>query len=376
MLVRELHSNRELRFTHVIGIGGIGAGDVFALQGDHTLGRDESRLASLLNARDYCKSHIVEHYIATMMGAKADASTFHASAIGVVGEDATGDQLLLEMKQVGINTKRVRRDAGCRTPTASGSSIRIGRGNTTASNSAATTLNEENICRGAELMKSLREQCVALCLPEVALEIRHSFLRLATEARNFRVASFVRAEIAVARTLDLFSLIDLLAVNVEEAPQIVGYACSAVNSNRFLLDCSTALTHVQPKIQIVVSAGAEGAYAFEDGRWSYCSAPTVPVVSTAGAGDALLAGIVCGLSVGLPLTYFGCSGQALSGSEIHSAVELGLLLVSFSVTSPHTIHFEANPNTLARFAPSLAHRFEESAVRAADTGSAMSQESR
>ena len=361
MLVRELYSNRELRFTHVIGIGGIGAGDVFALQGDHTLGRDESRLASLLNACDYCKSHIVEHYIATMMGAKADASTFHASAIGVVGEDATGDQLLLEMKQAGINTRWVRRDIDRSTlysvcfvyPDGSG-------GNITASNSAATTLNVEDISQGGEVMRAVREQCVALCLPEVTLEIRHSFLRLATEARNFRVASFARAEIEAARTQGLFSLVDLLAVNVEEASQIVGYPYSAVNRNQFLLDCSKALTDVQSKIQIVVSAGAEGAFVFEDAKWNHCLAPKVPVVSTAGAGDALLAGIVCGQSIGLPLAYPRCSGQVLSGSEIHSAIELGLLLASFSVMSSHTINFNANPDALATFAASLARPSEPS----------------
>ena len=43
-------------------------------QGEHELGRNESRLGELLDSRDYCKLHIVEHYIARLMGSGRDAS--------------------------------------------------------------------------------------------------------------------------------------------------------------------------------------------------------------------------------------------------------------------------------------------------------------
>ncbi|HET8636983.1 MAG TPA: hypothetical protein VFL96_09045, partial [Acidobacteriaceae bacterium] len=60
----------------VVGIGGIGTGVVFRLEGAHSLGREESREATLLPGRDFCKLHIVEHYIAALMGAKAAAAGF------------------------------------------------------------------------------------------------------------------------------------------------------------------------------------------------------------------------------------------------------------------------------------------------------------
>ena len=41
---------------------------VYALQGDHELGRNESRLGELLDSRDYCKLHIALHYIARLHG--------------------------------------------------------------------------------------------------------------------------------------------------------------------------------------------------------------------------------------------------------------------------------------------------------------------
>jgi sugar/nucleoside kinase (ribokinase family) len=197
-------------------------------------------------------------------------------------------------------------------------------------------------------------------LPEVSLDIRHKFLTLATEANNFRVASFARGEIVAARERGLFSLVDLIAVNIEEASQIVGYPYDPGDRTRFLADCSHILTAAQPNIQIVVSAGPEGAFAFDTGSWTRYLAPQLPVVSTAGAGDALLAGIICGQSLGLPLTYPHPFAQMPSGVEIRSAVELGLLLASFSVTSSHTINFDANPDSLSRFALSLVAQGEPS----------------
>ena len=45
----------------MIGVGGIGSGVFFALDGNHTLGREESRGGRFLDRRDYCKLHIVSH---------------------------------------------------------------------------------------------------------------------------------------------------------------------------------------------------------------------------------------------------------------------------------------------------------------------------
>src|SRR4029450_5120153 len=52
-------------FSRVVGVGGIGFGICFELEGNHDLGRSESRPAKLTDARDYCKLHIIMHYLAT-----------------------------------------------------------------------------------------------------------------------------------------------------------------------------------------------------------------------------------------------------------------------------------------------------------------------
>ncbi len=354
MVSSTLKPHPALGFTHVVGIGGIGTGVLFQLEGDHTLGRDESRLGQLLPARDYCKLHIVEHYIATLMGSGKSADTCRVLAIGVIGDDAAGRQLLLEMRSAGIGTEWVRIATDRNTlfsvsflyPDGAG-------GNITASNSAASTLDMNDIHRGEEVMARNAQRCVALCLPEVPLEARLGFLQLATRCGNFRAASFALSEIPSAIELKMLSMVDLLALNREEAAGLVGYEYSSQNAQRFLSDCSSLLQKMQPYIRIVISAGAEGAFAFEDGSWSNWPALATQVVSTAGAGDALLAGVLSGLATGLPLNAKPSAQDTVISGVFSSAMEVGMLLASFSVTSPDTIHFGANLARLEEFALTL-----------------------
>ena len=76
--VNPLHS----RYCALIGTGGIGSGLFFALDGNHTLGREESRSGHFLDRRDYCKLHIVSHYVRRLLGA-----SFPVIPLGMVGAD-------------------------------------------------------------------------------------------------------------------------------------------------------------------------------------------------------------------------------------------------------------------------------------------------
>src|SRR5262245_61517356 len=87
------------RYRRLIGVGGIGSGLFFALQGNDDLGRNESRTASLLDVRDYCKLHIVSHYLAVLLD-----RALHIVPVAHVGNDSTGLRLIEEMNDVGIDT--------------------------------------------------------------------------------------------------------------------------------------------------------------------------------------------------------------------------------------------------------------------------------
>jgi sugar/nucleoside kinase (ribokinase family) len=349
-------------WDHVVGIGGIGTGVVFRLEGSQTLGREESREATLLPGRDFCKLHIVEDHMAALMGAKAPAADFRVTAIGVVGDDPPGRDLLSVMNSAGIDTGGVRIQAGLPTlfsacflyPDGSG-------GNVTANNSAAAALNAADLERAAAIMQPLGNRCVALCLPEVPLDARLKFLELATQFGNFRVASFTPAEIVEARRLNLLPLVDLLALNWEEARSLAGSGVDdpdrPENDDQLLEACSSALMQANPAMRIIASAGARGAYGFTDGEWRFCPAPKVEAISTGGAGDALLAGVVCGMAAGLPFTVAAGGETGADNRTTDSALQLGVLLAGMSVTSPDAIHFGAGVESLRAFADAVGMSF-------------------
>jgi sugar/nucleoside kinase (ribokinase family) len=92
--------------------------------------------------------------------------------------------------------------------------------------------------------------------------------------------------------------------------------------------------------------------------WNYCPATEVEVASTAGAGDALLGGIIAALAAGTPLLHREPSEQKSPG-PILTALELGVLLASYKCLSPHTIHPSACVETLIEFARDHGRPFSQ-----------------
>jgi sugar/nucleoside kinase (ribokinase family) len=345
-----LHIDSRLPCRSLIGVGGLGTGLFFALEGEHTLGRNESRPARLLDVRDYCKLHIVIHYVATLLGAQPSGFPFHVLPVGKVGADQAGQRVLEEMQNVGINTALVQKDDAKPTllsvcfqyPDGSG-------GNITTSNSAAAGLSDGDLDEAAKFFKMNGRSTMALSVPEVPLSVRREFLKLATDAGAFRAASFVDAEIGCARELGMFEMLDLVALNESEAEAFTGCRLSPSAFDEFVKKCQSLTEGSYPGLKIVVTAGGQGAFAFAEGHSNFCPAPEVPVVSTAGAGDALLGGVLSALAAGVPFLRSGPVGRNLNEGLLTSALELGVLLGSYKVTSPHTIHPSASLDSLLKF---------------------------
>ena len=131
-------------------------------------------------------------------------------------------------------------------------------------------------------------------------------------------------------------------------PHSQAAAFIGASEERLLEACSAIAMAANPRMRILASAGANGAYIFEQGAWSHSAAVSSEVVSTAGAGDALLAGTIAGLSAGLPLTN-PKNVHLYETTQIGSAVGIGLALAAFSITSPHTIHPGINLEALFAF---------------------------
>ena len=306
------------RYTLLIGTGGIGAGSFFALNGDHTLGREESRSGRYVDRRDYCKLHIIAQTTRQIAG-----EGLHVVPIGAVGDDAAGRDLLEEMLAHGLDIRHVRRDAGRPTlrclclmyPDGSG-------GNLTVDDSASAQVSPEAVFESAVEFAKYREEGIALAVPEVPLAARVALLDWAGAQGFFRVASFTSAEMKDVRERGLMELVDHLAINLDEGSLWLGEHTDALPWEETSARVLDRLRADHPFLGVSLTCGANGSWTVDAHSRQHLPALPVSPVSAAGAGDAHLSGILAGLAAGMSL------------SEAHY---LGRLAGAFSVLSPHTI---------------------------------------
>ncbi len=310
----------RLRYEVLIGTGGIGTGTFFLLDGDHTLGREESRSGRFLDRRDYCKLHIVCHYVRALLGPRLTALP-----VGRLGEDEAGRQLAREMGEAGLDLRYVRALPG--RPTLSSFCFLYPDGtggNLTTADSACAAVDAAALEEAAPDFAARSGRGIALAEPEVPLEARLRLLELGGRHGFLRAASFTLGEMPEVRERGLLAQVDLLGVNLEEAMAAAGLRgpLPAEPSGRAELAAS-ALTGEHAALRLSITAGVAGSWSWDGAALRHCPAVPVRVVSTGGAGDAHFAGILAGLAAGL---------------ELPSAQVLGTLLAAASVTSPHTIH--------------------------------------
>ena len=336
-------------YDHVIGTGGIGSGILFLLKGDHTMGRNESRPGRLEPHRDYCKLHIVLHYLSVLMGAGSRGG-FRSWPIGGVGSDDEGKQLLAQMAKAGMDTEHVRIHDDCRTlfsvcfqyPDLSG-------GNITTENSASNRVSEEDIDDFFRHSERSGGKGIALALPEVPVITRLKLLRHGRDRDCLNVASVLSSEVSEFRAGGGFELADLVSVNIDEARSIARLENESVPAEVIVSRTVEVLCKANSHIRVLVTDGPRGSYGFRDGLIQHHPVIPARARSTAGAGDAFLAGTITGLCRGLPLQT-GETVQDRKEAPLRSAIDLGTLLASQSVESPDTIHMGISAGSLKDYA--------------------------
>lgn len=342
-------SQAGLAFNHIIGTGGIGSGIFFSMSGNHTLGRNESRMATLLPCKDFCKQHIIMHYVSVLLGAKVNGK-FQSFPIGKVGNDDIGRNLVEKIKAVGMDTKNVTIADNYSTlfsvcfqyPDNTG-------GNITTENSASSRVSPEDISMFFQEFKLNGDREIVLAVPEVPLQTRIKLLEYGRQRGSLNIASILSSEVIDFKNMHGFKMADILAINIDEAKSIAQVIDESVASTIIIEACVKTLKEINPDISILITDGPNGSYCYTKNYLEFTPILEVPVISTAGAGDAFLAGIITGLCCGLSLCK-GHSDTNFSATELESAVELGVLLGSLTVTSPDTIHPNANTEILYRFA--------------------------
>jgi ribokinase len=323
--------HRSLRYHTLIGTGGIGTGTFFQIRGNQTLGREESRGGRFLDRRDYCKLHILCHYVKALLGKQ-----FAVFPVGRVGDDEAGTRLLQEMREADLSLRHVDTLPEKHTlysfcflyPDGSG-------GNMTTDDSASGEVGAEYVAGAEEELRRAGRRGIALAVPEVPLEARARLLELAEKHGLFRVASFTSGEMEEARSLELPARVDLLALNKDEARSLAETRADVADPKEIVEAAVSSLIRRYPDLLLSVTAGAAGSWSWDGRRLLHLPALKVPVVTTGGAGDAHLAGMIAGLALDLPLA---------------AAHGLGVVLAGASVTSPHTIHKALTRRSLADLA--------------------------
>jgi len=324
-------SSPSLRYQAMIGVGGIGAGKFFALNGNHTLGREESRSGRFLDQRDYCKLHIISHYVHAILG-----SGFDTVLVGKIGDDEWGHTLYQEMSQSGLDLRYVAIVPGEQTlfglclvyPDGSG-------GNIMTSDSACAKVDPVFVQQAEPEFERYAGRGIALAAPEVPLTARLHLLKLATRYRFFRAASLTSEEIRSETAAQIIAHTDLLAVNCDEASALIAAVADHYSPAEIAEKASSVLARNNRDILFSMTAGKQGSWFWDGKTMSHLPPLTVSAISTAGAGDAYLAGILVGFSAGL---------------SIPDSLELARLVAAHSITSPHTINPDTRRQTLRSFA--------------------------
>lgn len=324
----------QRRFDALIGVGGIGSGVFFAMDSNSTLGREESRGGRYLNRRDYCKLHIIAHYVQVLLG-----EDFRTFPIGKVGDDAAGKQLISEIAGVGMDTRYLEVVDGGSTlrsfcfvyPDGSG-------GNLTTSDSVLSTVDPAFVARSATTFTQYAERGIALAAPEVGLQARQRLIEMGSANGFFCTAALTSAEVQSDVAQQILRRAHLVSLNHDEASALVEMTGTEADPASVARAACDRLSRINPSLWVAVTAGRAGSWVWGGSALHHYPAIEANVASTAGAGDAFLAGLLVGITARLSL------GDAQA---------LATLLASFSVTSPHTIHPDLDRRSLSAFAARL-----------------------
>ena len=328
---------------YVVGTGGVGIGILFQLLENRPLGRNESRPALLTEARDFCKLHIILHYVALF----GETPVY---AISCVGNDENGTALLRIMNDAGIHTDFVRTVDTKRTMYSVCYQFPDGAGgNLTSCNGANDLVSEEDVARFFA-SPAAKGAGMVLAAPEVPLASRLRLLREGRARDCFNVASVLCEEVVEFNERDGFSLVDLLAINRDEAQAIA--ALSSGRDDQLIRTCKEYLFQKNPEMILVITLGDQGSYTCFHDSVLYTPAIQAPVVNTAGAGDCFLGTMMAGLLCGLPVLSDANDPQTLS-----TAQELASLAAAKKVGAQDSIDFTLDREALYAFAGQHQYSF-------------------
>jgi sugar/nucleoside kinase (ribokinase family) len=326
----------------MVGTGGLGSGIYLALEGNETLGREESRGAYLLKRRDFGKLHIVSHYVQVLL-----SSAFRVVPVGRVGNDPAGDGVKQELERVGVDVSNISTDDVLPTLFSVCFAYPNGHGgNLTTLNSASGAVTGEAVDATEPLFAQFQHRGIALVVPEVPVPAREALLALATRYRFLRAGSFVTAELREPTVAALVRQLDLMAINLDEAAAFARVRPGTAADDVVKAAVELARSEYEG-LQLVVTAGRRGSWAWDGRTLAHDEGYTARVVNSAGAGDAHLAGCLVGLACGL---------------EIHQANAFATVVSTLKVADEDTISWGIDGATVHEAASALGRQLPASVL--------------
>ncbi|NQU10415.1 carbohydrate kinase family protein, partial [bacterium] len=251
-------------YGRIVGTGGIGTGLMYRLDSNRSLGRNESRMATRLPVRDFCKQHIILHYLAVLL--RDLHEPVEVVPIGAVGDDAMGHELLASMQQAGLRLDQVRVLADAPTLSAVCYQFPDGSGgNLTEKHSACERVSPRSVERTVRALGRCRGRLMVLAAPEVPLDSRLRLLELGRRRNAFNAASFTVDELPVVRRGRTLALVDLLAVNIDEAAALAGTRRGR-SAASIVASCIDTVARRAPHLKLAITNGRHGAPAWETGH--------------------------------------------------------------------------------------------------------------
>lgn len=325
------------RITKVVGCGGVGKGLLFHTSRMETLGRSESRLVTLSDAKDYCKQQIVFYYISMLLKGRA-----RVYPIGAVGNDSFGSELIEQMKKQGMNVCCMEKSRQLPTMLSICLQYPDKEGcNFTAQNSAAGEVTPMFIRRGLEKIGIDKETCL-VAVPEIRIDSRIEMMRMGKEKGAYCAISIPAGEARQFEAADIYSCCDLVSVNEEEAQAMTG---TRKKGRDLAWETLSYLQTWQPGITLCVTLGKQGACCAREKQLELVPAFPARTVNTTGAGDAFFGTMVSALVLGLPL-FKGREEQSFGDKILETAPELAALCAGMAVESPDSIPEEITKEAL------------------------------
>jgi len=330
---------KNIRYNKIIGTGGIGKGMLFHSSEMRTLGRSESRLVHLSDAKDYCKQQIVLYYARALLEEEVNVYP-----IGYVGADSTGDKLIHEMEQDGMETGYIGQ-AECH-PTMISVCIQYPDKegcNITAINSAAVDVTPEYILENMKKIEVDRLSIVA-AIPEVSVESRIAMLKYGKSKEAFCVLSVPAAEASIFLEKQAFTYCNLLAVNEEEARAILE---RDYEGEILAEELCRKLKQQNPDLILVITCGDKGAYSVVDFQVEHIPPFPGQIMNTTGAGDAFLGGMIAGLAMGMKIQK-GRNDAFFGETRLTGAAELGAICAGMAIESKDSISREVTSENIMK----------------------------